>query len=515
MRGNIYDRGGVLLAGDKPIFNIAVIPYQIQDEKEVLFKMLAGFLKIKEDMIYACYEKNFLNAFSPVDILINLTKEDALKVKNKFEDKVAIRALPQRTYTYPFEFSHLLGYVKREQVSHLDIKEYGYSLFERKGKNGLEMYYNGYLQGEDGADLLEVDSEGRVVGYLGTKGRKKGKDLHLTIDSRIQQAAYEALGNWKGVLIYMNPHSGEILAFVSKPSFNLNNFIEGKEVEKILNNPAKPLINRGIQSRYPPGSVFKPLVALAGLEEKLITPSTTYNCLGKLKIGGVEFKCWHPHGKQSLLDAIAHSCNVYFYNLGLKLKVERLTRWARMCRLHQCSLIDLPFEKEGLIPDRTWKKKNKKTVWFAGDTVNFSIGQGYLEITPLRIALFVSIFANGGHIVHPYLAHRVEKDIVPHQGAFPLRVSKTNLSLVKKGLREAVARGDGTAHILDALDLSIAGKTGTAQTRDKSHGWFVGFFPYDLPRYTVCVFLENAGSSHEALMVCYSFLMRLKNDNLI
>lgn len=516
MRGSFYDRNGVCIARDRPTFNVAVIPYQIRTEKDLLFAELADFLKTGEKPFHALYKKNFLNVFSPVDIVVDLKKEDALKVKDKFKDRVVIRALPRRSYPYPYEFSHILGYVKAEQMSYKDIKEYGYSPFERVGKSGLELFYNTYLKGEDGADLVEVDSRGRVVGYLGTKDTVKGRDLTLTIDSRMQKAAYEAMGDWKGAFICLDPFSGEVLAFVSQPSFDLNAFVSGKGVGSFLLDQQKPLLNRGIQARYPPGSVFKAMMALAGLEEGVAIPSTTFNCTGAVRIGGGTFRCLHVHGALNMYQAIARSCNVYFYNLGLKLKENLIAKWSKRFHLDRLSGIDLPYEKEGLVPDRNWKKRLYKTDWFAGDTANFSIGQGYLEITPLRAALLMAAFANGGEIVHPYLASSLEGDLIPHLGPEPVKISGENLEVVRTGMRQAVSSEHGTARLLQHLRLDIAGKTGTAQnSRGKNHGWFAGFFPYGRPSCAFCVFLENAGSSYEAVKVMDDFIARLKEDGVL
>jgi len=515
-RGSIYDRNHVLLAADRPTFNIAVIPYQIRNEKDELFSELSLFFQIKEETLHRKYRKNFLNVFSPVDIMIDLKKEDALKIKNRFKDRVVIRALPRRSYPFAREFSHVLGYVKEEQMSYKDIKEYGYSPFERVGKSGLEIFYDSYLKGEDGADLVEVDSRGRIVGYLGTKDTVKGRDLFLTLDSRMQQAAYQAMGDWRGAFICLDPDSGEVLTFVSKPSFDLNAFVSGKGVGTYFIDKNKPLLNRGIQSRYPPGSVFKTLLALAGLEEKIAVPSTTYTCTGGVKIGGGVFRCLHNHGSLNMYQAIARSCNVYFYNLGLKLKADRIAKWCRRFHLDKISGIDLPYEKAGLVPDRAWKKKKYKAGWYGGDTANFSIGQGYLEITPLRAALLMAAYANGGSLLHPYLAGFVEEDKIPHLGSVPVNVSETNLKVIRRGMRQVVSDEQGTARILEQLHLGLAGKTGTAQNgRGKNHGWFSGFFPYDRPEYAFCVFLENAGSSYQAVKVLNDFLSILKQDKVL
>jgi penicillin-binding protein 2 len=517
IRGSIYDREGKVLAYDKPIFNLAVIPHQIRAEKEKLFGDLANFLRVKEDTLHHYYKKNFQNAFAPVDVGIDIGKERAIQAREHFRDKIVIRIVPTRFYPYSYEFSHILGYVKRDISNYVkrDRSRYGYLPFFRKGFRGIEQYYDTYLKGEYGADLIEVDSSGKIVGFLGKKEARKGKDIHLTIDARMQQLAYQALGDRRGVIIVMDPHTGEILSFVSTPSFSLNDFVQGKNLEKVFKDKRKPLINRGIQARYSPGSVFKPLLAIAGLEERAITPSTTFECRGEFILSDSKFRCWDIHQAEDLVSALAHSCNIYFYNLGLKLGVSKISKWAKRFSLDKKTGIDLPYEKRGIIPDRTWKLTHKGKRWFTGDTLNLAIGQGYLEFTPLAATVLISAIANGGRLLHPYLAKVGEQRQLSKEREIFLNIHKDKLAIVREGLRAAVLREDGTAHLLQRLRLGIAGKTGTAQTHGQPHAWFAGYFPYNEPRYSVCVFLENGGSSYHALKVVYNFLKKLKEDNLI
>lgn len=516
MRGAIFDRGGVLLAKDSPIFTIAVVPYQIQKDRQILFEDIARLTQSDAGDIELAYRKNFLNVFSPVDIVEDISKEEALSIKENFPAQVTIRVLPRRQYRFPYAFSHILGYVKDAKIAYGDLKTYGYSPFERIGVGGVEQYYDTYLKGEDGADLIEVNSQGEMVGFLGKKQRRKGNDLYLTVDSRIQTIASRSLKQFRGVLIFMNADTGAVEALVSHPSYNVNDFLSGRRVSEILNNRAKPLINRSIQSRYPPGSVFKPIMALAALQENEVSDSTTFVCNKGIRYGNAFFGCTHNHGDENIYEALSHSCNVYFYNLGLKLKVEKIAHWAKLFRLNRECLIDLPYEKKGLVPDRKWKRREKGASWFGGDTLNFSIGQGFLEITPLRAAVSMSVFANGGEIVIPHIGASIEGREIPHRTSISLDVSSRNIEIVRKGLRRTVSHPEGTAHILEELGLNMSGKTGTAQTgKEKSHGWFVGYFPYKGSHYTICVFLEYGESSAYAVAVAYDFLAQLKTQGLL
>jgi len=510
-RGIIFDREGRRLAFDKAMFNIAVIPYQVRKEKERLLKEIAQFLNIDEKILFRNFKRNWQGPFLPDNILINIGKEKALKIKEKFKDKVIINISPLRFYPYPYAFSHLLGYVKRKELLS-PLKKYGYSLQERVGVRGIERFYDEYLRGESGTKVVEVDAKGRVVGLSKKIVPKKGRDIYLTVDACIQKIAYQVLRGRRGAIILMDSNSGEILALVSSPSFNLNNFVQGKKIEKILKDKRFPLINRTL-SCFAPGSIFKPIVALAGLEEKVITLSTVFECKGEFKIGDRKFSCWSKHGMQNVIDAIKNSCNVYFYNLGLRLGVDKISRWAKIFRLNKPTGIDLPYEKKGIVPSRNWKLRYKGRRWWTGDTLNFSIGQGYLEITPLEAIVAISAFANGGYIVRPHLFKKAEGINLNFQKE-KLSVSKENLEIVRRGLIEAVKTG--TAHILGRLNLKIAGKTGTAQNpHGVPHGWFVGFFPYDKPHYSICIFLENGGSSFNAVVLAYKFLEELKKEDLI
>ncbi len=515
IRGSILDRNNTLLAFDKPTFSIAVIPYQIRNRKRRLFSELASFLGVEEKDIIDNYNRNLKSLFSPTVIMDNVSKEEALHIKEKFGDNVMIKEIPIRFYPFGYEFSHVLGYVKKAQVLYDKLKNYGYTPSQRVGFLGVEQYYDSYLRGEDGGKLVEVDSQERIVGFLGEQLPQKGKGITLTIDSRMQKIAYEALSGYKGVVILMDPNNGEILVLCVRPSYDLNNMTKGQGVRELFSDKRKPLINRAIQSTYPLGSVFKPIMATAGLEEKVITKNTTFNCPGYFMLAGTKFSCWDVHGSQDVTEALAHSCNVFFYNLGLRLGIERISHWAKKFSLDKKTGIDLPYESKGFVPTPRWKRRYKKRIWFTGDTVNTSIGQGYLKATPLEALVAITVFANGGYIVTPHLIKKVADKETLFVRKNYLNISPYNLRIVKEGLRAVVSKSTGTAHMLSSLYLGIAGKTGTAQNPGKPHGWFVGFFPYHNPKYSICICLENAGSSHEALGVAYKFLSRLKGEGLI
>ncbi|MCK4519836.1 MAG: penicillin-binding protein 2 [Candidatus Omnitrophica bacterium] len=515
IRGSIFDRNGELLAYDRATFNISVIPHQIKKTRDSLFANIAEFLSCDIGLIHKNYRKNLRNPFSPVNIILNINKNTALRLKETFEDSILISSQPQRYYPYPRNFAHLIGYVKKAAAHYKELKKYGYKPLERVGFLGVEQYYDTYLRGEDGGDLIEVDAFGQTVGFLGEKHSRKGADIYLTIDSQAQNIANETLEKKRGTIILMDSLTGEIMVLCSSPSFNSNNFITGKNVNELFNDKSSPLLNRAIQANYPLGSIFKPLLALAALDEETITADKTFLCEGKVKIGLAKFRCWDTHGIQNLDAALTHSCNSYFYNLGLAAGPNILSHWAKKFGLDSLTGIDLPYEKKGFVPTVRWKKKKRKQNWFAGDTLNFSIGQGFIEATPLEAMIAINVFASDGYLVKPHILKKINHTPSELPSKTYLRSKKENLREVKKSLRNIVSSDTGTAAVLNSLKLELSGKTGTAQTKGPSHGWFIGYFPYKKSKYTICVFLENGGSSHAALRVVYKFLKRVKEQNLL
>jgi len=515
IRGSIFDRNGDLLAYDRAIFNISVIPYQIKNKKDSLFKSLSDFTKRSLISIEKNYRQNSRNPFSAASIIKDVDKITALQLKERFKDQILISPKPQRYYPQYEKSAHFLGYVKEASSSYEKLKKYGYKPLERVGFMGIEQYYDTYLKGQDGGDLVEVDARGQVVGFLGERRPTKGQDLYLTIDNRIQELGFAALGKRKGVVILMNSMSGEILALCSAPSYDPNSFIRGRNVGRFLNDRSSPLLNRATQASYPIGSTFKPLIALAALDEGKIKPTKTFLCEGAVKVGLAKFSCWKTHGLQNLYQSIVHSCNSYFYNLGLNLGPNALSKVAKRFGLDSLTGIDLPYEKKGFVPTLRWKKRSLKQNWFAGDTVNFSIGQGFMAATPLENMLAINVFASDGYLVKPRILKKVGNLPSGLTSKTYTRYKKESIEEVKKSLRGVVSEKDGTASLLRNLDFKISGKTGTAQTSGPPHGWFIGYFPYKDSKYTICVFLENGISSHEALRVVYKFLKKINEEELL
>jgi penicillin-binding protein 2 len=326
----------------------------------------------------------------------------------------------------------------------------------------------------------------------------------------MQKIAYQSLRGYQGAIIVIDPQQGQIYTLASRPSYDPNRIVTGKS-QKIKSD----FLNRCIQASYPLGSVFKPLVAITALDNDVIAANKKVFCPGYFKIANSRFNCWSEHGHQDMIQAITHSCNVYFYKLGLKLGIKELSQVAHQFGFGGLTGVDLPYEGDGIVPSRQWKKDYRNQPWYTGDTVNTSIGQGYLQVTPLQATVAMAALANGGYTVKPHLLKAVNDLETTIISKDYLGISNQDLQVVRRGLRGVVAQTSGTAHLLDRLDLAIAGKTGTAQTSGPSHGWFVGYFPQDKPLFTFCVFLENAGSSHQAVRVAYRFLRNLKKAGII
>ena len=284
----------------------------------------------------------------------------------------------------------------------------------------------------------------------------------------------------------------------------------------IMNDPNAPLMNRAITGTYPPGSVFKLVGASAGLETNKITPSTTYNCPGSLQVGSRVFKCWGTHGDQDLIQGIAHSCDVYFYNVGLALGGQNIHDYALKFGMGKPTGIELPYESSGSVPNPFWKRMYKFQKWYDGDTANLVIGQGELLTSPLQLCRMMSVFANGGKLVTPYIIKGIDGQDVraSHQKISSMRLRPNTVDKVCAGLREAVTAG--TANVLADSPVSVAGKTGTAQTSDeKTHAWFSGFFPFEKPRYAICVFLERGGHGYSAVVISKTIIAAMAQEGLI
>jgi penicillin-binding protein 2 len=500
-RGAIYDRTGAVLAKDDISFNLVLIPQEISD-LEKTFKMLSVVTGKTQEQLEAAYRKNYRLPFVPANVVSNISPEKAFRIEEKLVDipGAFIWSAPKRLYPNGRAGSHVIGYVGNIADSEISrLKDYGYSIKDLVGKSGIERYYDIYLKGNDGGIQVEVDSRSREVSRIGFKEPVKGKDISLTIDIGLERFVDMLFEGKKGACIVMQSRTGRILSLVSSPEFDPNIFVTGKDSSrlKILRDIGRPLLNRAITGMYPPGSTFKTVVAYAGLATGTIKQDTSFLCEGIFKLGNASFRCWKAsgHGYQDVVQALAHSCNIFFYNLGKALGAEQINRYALSFGLGSTTGIDLPQESKGTVPGPMWKRFILKTPWYEGDTINYSIGQGYLEVTPIQMLRVITIAANNGFCPQPYIVEDIEGVKISHNRAYFARLKPEFFRLPRAGLFNAVNEPTGTGQRARVKGLDISGKTGTAQagTLRASHAWFTGYLPSDTPLISLVVFIEHGG----------------------
>ncbi|MFH1753384.1 MAG: penicillin-binding protein 2 [Candidatus Omnitrophota bacterium] len=499
-RGRIFDRNGVLLVNNRISFDVSIITQELKNKDEVLEKLAMRLNQPKESLEEAL-KKNFITPFQPVKIAFDIGKIKAITIEEERLDLpgVIIETSPYRHYIYKETGSHIFGYLGLINSRELEkLKSYGYTTNDYVGRSGVEKYYDSYLKGTDGGMQIEVDNRGHQVGILGIREPIKGKDLYLSIDIRLQEFIENVFKGARGVACVMDPRSGEILSLVSTPAFDPNIFLaEGssRRISSLFASEDYPLLNRAIQCGYPPGSVFKIVTSSAGLE-KNISPERTLYCSGLYFLGGNIFRCWKEkgHGALAVRDALKHSCNVFFYQLGRMVGAEEIANYAVKYGFSHPTGIDLPGEYSGLVPNRMWKLLNKRESWYEGETLNYAIGQGYLLVTPMQIVRMVSSVANGGYLVRPFLVKKIEDVDISQTKRSSVNISKETLDIVKEGLVKVVNDPDGTGRRAYVEGAKVAGKTGTAQTsQPKTHAWFSGFAPADEAKVVLVVFLEYGG----------------------
>jgi penicillin-binding protein 2 len=529
MRGLIMDSARKVLVDNQPSFDLVFIPNQTRDIRQIVEKITDLYRERSLTFSSSPSLTGRLKPFVPVVLERNIGMEKLAVVEtHAFElPGVVVEVTPVRQYLSGETTSLLIGFtgeVSREDLERDTTDQLAAG--DITGKFGIEKFLNAYLRGRSGAEQVEVNVVGKAVRSLGRINAEPGDNVVLTIDSELQKTAWNALGNRPGAVVALDPRSGAVLALVSAPSFDPNIFTGGisfDDWEALANDPRHPMENRAISGQYPPGSTYKPVVAAAALEEGLITPETTFFCNGAFKLGNRTFRCWQEkgHGHINLHRAIVESCDVFFYNLGKMLGVDRIATYARACGLGEPLGIDLPWEKGGLIPTKQWKLSRLKEPWQPGETISLAIGQGYNLVTPLQLANLYAALANGGSLYRPWLVKQIEspdgdviKEYGPEKsGALPFRPQ--TIAAINQALWGVVNEKGGTGYILRRKEEDVAGKTGTAQViglpdEDKvgktkrgsaafrDHALFVCFAPYSHPEIAVAVILENAGHGGSA-----------------
>ncbi|HUL38639.1 MAG TPA: penicillin-binding protein 2 [Thermodesulfobacteriota bacterium] len=523
-RGMLLDRKGRILAHNRPSFEVYLVPEDIKTNPEVVIKV-AEMLHVTQDEIGERIKAQKRRApFKPVKIKSDIDwNELALLESNRVHlPGLIVDVRPRRAYDYGELASHLIGYLGEIDEDELrQSRETPYRMGALIGKYGVEYKWENDLRGVDGGRQIEVDALGREIRPLGTLEPFPGNNLSLTIDLDLQKTAEEAYQDKNGALVAMDPKTGRILAMVSKPSFEPDIFARNilpEEWKSLLENPHHPLQNKGIQGQYPAGSVFKIITAIAGLESGLITPNTMFTCTGTFPYGNRDFRCWKEkgHGAISLHRAIVESCDIYFYQVGLKVGPDLIARYANEFGLGRATGISLPHEKSGIVPSSSWKKKRFGVPWYSGETLSYSVGQGYLNTTPLQLLMLISGVANGGRLYLPQVVEKVENiygKILKEYSPVELgraNVSEKTLQIVQEALKGAVNDPHGTGGTCALKDVKVAGKTGTAQVvrlpenfkkgdmnrmplKFRDHAWFVAYAPFEDPKIAIAVLVEHGG----------------------
>jgi penicillin-binding protein 2 len=455
----------------------------------------------------------------PVKIKDDISMDELAKVEvnRVYLPGVSIQIEPKRNYPHGKMMAHILGYVSEISNEELKHKEHKtYSPGDYIGKYGLERMYETYLRGIDGEKRVEVDAMGREVRTLDMKDPIPGNNIYLNINLDVQMIVEKALEGKRGGCIAVEPKTGAVVALASRPAFDPNKFASGITKEgwkEITTDKAHPLQNRVIQGRYPPGSTFKILTALKALEDGLINNNTSFGCRGGFPFGNRVFKCWKKggHGSVSVHRAIVESCDVFFYNVGLKLGVDKIHNFGTAVGLGKSTGIDLPNEVNGLLPSSEWKKKTYGVPWYEGETVSVAIGQGAVWLTPIQLVQLSSFVANEGINFKPQIINKIIgsdgktlKTFEPVVAA-DIKMKKEVFKIVKEGMQGVVNEPSGTAYGSRIQNIHMSGKTGTAQSSgaDKGknlgdHAWFIAFAPSEDPAIAITVLIEYGGHGSSA-----------------
>lgn len=510
-RGRILDRNNVVLADNRPSYNLMALPEDISDVKGVAHR-LSMILEKDEDEIAGIITKGMNRPFEPVYVARDITFEQVAGVESILFDLpgVGINAGTQRHYVYDMLGAHTLGFLG--EVSADQLRNPGkedYARGDLVGKNGVEKRCEKKLRGIKGYRIFEVDVLGRRIRVLKEEAPERGSDIKITIDKQLQAIAMNAMDGKAGSVVAMRPSDGEILALVSAPGFDPNMFLGHLDEEgwnAFIRDPMHPLQNRALRGQYPPGSIFKVVVALSGLSTGRIMHEDTCVCTGEYKVGNHTFHCWNSwgHGKVDLARGIIESCDVYFYWLGEKLGIDLIASTARAMGLGAPTGIETHDEESGLIPTKAWKLRRFGRLWQLGETIISAIGQGFVLVTPIQVAKSMSAVVNGGQIYTP----RILMDSPVHEEA-QLNVSKKDLDFIREALRKVVESEHGTARQIMDPDVSVGGKTGTAQVvsgytskrpdetdipyKFRDHAWFFGFSPVRDPEILVACVVEHGG----------------------
>ena len=542
-RGKIVDRFGVPLAVNSQNFRVLVIPEQTPDLKASL-NALSKIIDVEaRDIERVLKDATKLAKFAPIEIKDNLTWQEVAKVEVNLPDLpgLSIDVGEIRSYPYGPATAHIIGYVSAVDKTEIDEDPVLSLPGFKVGKTGIEKQYDRQLRGSAGASEVEVNVIGREVRELKRKESNDGDRVSLSIDGELQRYTQERLAKERSAsAVVMDAYTGAVYALASHPAFDPNEFTRGLSVEQweeLLANPAHPLTNKAIAGQYPPASTFKMITAIAGLESGKINSKRTVYCPGHYDYGSDRFHCWKSggHGWVDIVNALAYSCDTYFYELATEIGIEKIAETARRFGLGEKHGFDLTQERPGLVPDKNWKLGHMGKSWQPGETIVASIGQGYLQATPLQLAVMTARMVNGGYAVKPWVTGYIGDEQLLREKWPKMNLENWHLSLIQKGMHKAVNFKKGTAYgsRIEEPELAMAGKTGTAQVRkitmqqrmsgvknedlawkQRHHALFVGYAPLKNPRYITSVVVEHGvGGSTTAAPIARDLLYQVQKRN--
>ena len=541
-RGLIYDRHGVLLAENISVFSLDIIPYQVSNINHTLQELKKIILLSDDELTQFQRQRRQHRRFDEIPLKLRLSEEEVLRfAEHQYRfPGIVIKARLMRHYPFNNSFSHVIGYVGRINTQELnEIDETNYSASHYIGKTGLEKYYEDELHGKVGYEEVETDASGKSLRVLKNIKGIPGKNLHLTLDAKLQLAIESALAGQRGAVVAIEPASGQVIAMVSEPSFNPNLFVSGisqKDYQALTTSPDRPLYNRAVHGLYPPASTIKPFLALEGLDAGFIRPNDTIYDPGwfQLPNNSRRYNDWihNGHGTVNVSRAITSSCDVFFYRLATDMGIDHIDDILTEFGFGVPSGIDLDKELSGTVASPEWKRRVKGVSWYKGDTVITGIGQGFMQVTPLQLAAATATLANRGHRVMPHLLLGTQMPNKPYQAKQPILQDQIVLedektwNIIIKAMQAVVDSPQGTAYRFGLdREYTLAGKTGTAQIiakrgrpderdaqtdipdRLKDHHLFIAFAPVDHPQIALAIITENSNHAVKTARKIFDFYL--------
>lgn len=532
-RGIIFDRNGKVIVDNRAAFDVILLSQYYKNNPENTQRLAKALGYSLEEMEKRLQKIGKARSYIPVLLKADVSKDIIAAIETSYPNLLGVDIEPTVQRRYPFKdiASQLLGHIS--EVNEKDIQRDSRKMLQPGdyiGRMGLERQYDSELRGVNGVGYVEVDATGRrrkvegaekLLGFVAQTEPVPGNNIYLTLDVDLETAAADSLKShqFNGSVVALDPRSGELLALVNEPGFEPES-ISGREIDpkvwgNLSNNKERPLRNRAIQDIYPPGSTFKPFMAIAAMAEGKAGRNTSHYCSGGMSFGKRRFNCWKTHGPTDFVKAIRESCDVFYYNIGINLGPDIIAKYAKMFGLGQPTEIKLPGEQRGLIPDTQWKQERFGDVWHPGETLSIAIGQGYISATPIQLANAYAAIGNGGFLYKPYLVKKIEKrngELIKEfhpELKRKIEISQEVFDAVKEGLYQVANSSGGTAIVSGhSKKVAISGKTGTAQVRafsdimkmkcesmpikDRHHGWFVGYAPRENPEIAVAVIAEHS-----------------------